>query len=484
LKFNFLNIIRRGSNPKSDLVGYSPLPNNVIHEFNQTRIEKNPTRLCHAPNRSLRFTYDGRAIVCCQNHSYPLGKYPEQTIRDIWFGDEAERLRNMIKKNDLSSGCNSTGCESCAKMLTTGRYYHALARDFDYLPENENHFPSLMELELDTTCNLGCIMCTPKLSSTIRKMQGIKEKPRIYYDDAFVRQLEEFIPHLHEIRFYGGEPFVIPIHYDIWEKIVQIHPETLIFIQSNGTILTDRIKALIERGRFLMSLSIDSFIERTYRQIRLHSDFKTVMNHFGYFLDYCRRKDLIMTVVVCPMRQNWKEIPDIVKFLNDENVKLSFTTVLRPPECALWNLTSGELKEINSHFNRFHYTPTNQQHTENLHYFNLLKEEISIWQKDSKRREKLLKKNSNTRIASELKEQFIDRVCHYAEHGEHGSPEESKAIREKLEAVFSHVKNETTIISFLQKAQNYPVRKILTTVQNRREEELVDHISHKSRDDA
>ncbi|MFQ6610438.1 MAG: radical SAM protein, partial [Fidelibacterota bacterium] len=439
-------------------IGYAPLPAGILEEFNQTRFERNTDRLCHAPFRSLRFTYEGHAIVCCQNHGHSIGRYPDQSIKDIWFSKKADRLRDTILKNDLSSGCDSTGCESCAKMLTSRRYYHALARDFDYLPENKNRFPSLMELELSTTCNLGCIMCTPKLSSTIRKMQGISETPPMPYNNVFVDQLEEFIPHLHEIRFYGGEPFAIPIHYDIWEKIVQMNPNTLIFVQSNGTILTDRVKKLIERGRFLISLSIDSFVEKTYSSIRLQSDYKKVMENFWYFLDYCRRKDLTMTVVVCPMRQNWKEIPDIVKFLNDENIKLSFTTVLRPPECALWNLTSQELKEIAAYFKKFRYNSKNEQHRENLHYFNLLKEEIDIWYSDAKSREKNLKQFSNSKFIEQQKAQFIDRVCQFA--GEKEKIKDLTQLKAKLENVFCHVENNATIISFLKKAENYPVENV------------------------
>jgi len=475
--------ISSGFRSIAEPISYSPLPDRIVEEYNLTRLQENIGLLCNAPSRSLRFTYDGRAIVCCQNHSHTLGNYPDQTLKELWFGPKAEQLRELIRKNDLSSGCNSTGCESCAKMLTSSRYYHALARDFDYLPENSDGYPSLMEFELDTTCNLACIMCSPTFSSSIRKLQNITSNPPMRYDETFVTQLEEFIPYLHETRFYGGEPFVIPLHFYLWEKIIQIHPETLIFVQSNGTILTDRVKAIIERGRFLISLSIDSFVEETYNKIRVNSDFKTVRRNFSYFLDYSRRKDLQMAVVICPMRQNWREIPDIVKYLNDENIKLSFTTVLRPPECALWNLKSDELKEIDRHFKRLHYKPKNAQHKENLHYFDLLKEEVAIWTRDAQKRDKLLKKNSNPKLAAQLKKQFIDRICFQIDQQNHSQGNRSELLRSKLDEVFSHVDNEFTLISFLKKAQNYPVDEIIAAIESRRVEELVDHVSHKSRDD-
>ena len=342
-------------NDSSERVGYSPLSKAIIKKYNLTRESEITDILCHAPTKSMRFTYEGKSIVCCHNHSHVIGHYPTQSIHNIWFSKEAERLRNLIKRNDLSSGCNSRGCESCAKMLTTGRYYHALARDFDYLPDNSNQYPSLMEFELDTTCNLACIMCSSEFSSSIRKKLNVKKPAQFIYTTSFIDQLEEFIPHLHETRFYGGEPFVIPIHFEIWDRIIRINPNSLIFVQSNGTILNDRIKELLEKGKFLISLSIDSFVEKTYESIRINSSYKKMIRNFNYFLDYSRQKNLQMTVVICPMRQNWQEIPEIVRYCNDENIKLSFTTVLRPSECALWNLTSDELKEVRNVFDKFKY---------------------------------------------------------------------------------------------------------------------------------
>ena len=58
---------------------------------------------------------------------------------------------------------------------------------------------------------------------------GVFENP---YDAAFVKQLEEFIPHLEEVKFYGGEPFLIEIYYEIWEKIMELNPKVRISVQT------------------------------------------------------------------------------------------------------------------------------------------------------------------------------------------------------------------------------------------------------------
>lgn len=56
------------------------------------------------------------------------------------------------------------------------------------------------------------------------------------YNDAFVEQLEEFIPHLKELRFNGGEPFLINAVFRIFEKVEKLNPKLKIVIATNGTV--------------------------------------------------------------------------------------------------------------------------------------------------------------------------------------------------------------------------------------------------------
>jgi MoaA/NifB/PqqE/SkfB family radical SAM enzyme len=76
----------------------------------------------------------------------------------------------------------------------------------------------MMELEIENTCNLECVMCIGELSSAIRKNRDKLPPIKSPYNEAFVEQLEEFIPHLKELRFNGGEPFLINSVFRIFEK--------------------------------------------------------------------------------------------------------------------------------------------------------------------------------------------------------------------------------------------------------------------------
>ncbi len=60
--------------------------------------------LCLAPALSIRFNHSGNIIACCFNRKYILGRYPKNSINEIWFGEKAQQLRNAIYNNDLSKG--------------------------------------------------------------------------------------------------------------------------------------------------------------------------------------------------------------------------------------------------------------------------------------------------------------------------------------------------------------------------------------------
>jgi MoaA/NifB/PqqE/SkfB family radical SAM enzyme len=52
--------------------------------------------------------------------------------------------------------------------------------------KHSGRYPSMLELELNNTCNLECVMCIGELSSSIRKNREKLPAIRSPYDEAFV----------------------------------------------------------------------------------------------------------------------------------------------------------------------------------------------------------------------------------------------------------------------------------------------------------
>lgn len=361
---------------------FNPIDKKVVNKYNKTRQPKSRKYLCYAPFRSLTFFIAGDIMACWNNKQFLLGHYPENSIHDVWFGKKAEKLRNHIIQNDLTCGCND-----CLLIINNGDFHITHARKYDYLAKWSSTYPVIMDFQISNICNLECIMCNGEFSVSVRQHCEM-EKPYINpYDSNFVKQLEPFIPHLKEATFSGGEVFFIDQYFQLWEKIYQINPNIMISVTSNGTIMNERIKAILEKLRFSITLSIDSVNKLTYEKIRKNACFEDTISNFHYYLEYTKRKNTFFTVRICPMRQNWKEIPEIISFLNDKDVSFFFNTVLLPANCSLWNLKSEKIMEIIEYLSGFTFkSNTNTQKQNIRNYLNLI-DQLKNWHNEAKTKE-------------------------------------------------------------------------------------------------
>lgn len=350
--------------------------NSVIKEYLKT---KSKDRLCFAPVKNLFFGING-TISSCYAQSFVLsyGKFPENTITQAWNSKTATNIRAQVENLFLPPACNL-----CYRQVLEKNFNVTYANVYDQHQSNAN-FPVSMEFYLDNTCNLECIMCSPENSSLIAKHNGIfkNESP---YNESFLNELKHFIPHLKHTFFFGGEPFLIPIYYDIWEQIIKINPECSIDITTNGTVLNQKVKTVLESGQFNINISIDSLQKERFESIRKNSIFEKVMHNLEYFHDYCKRKNSNFYISFCPMQQNWEEIPDIVHFANKLNVGLIFNRVWSPSKCAIWSLNPEKIFDIYKYLDKFTITADSDIQHFNILGYNTLKSQIYIWHHDALR---------------------------------------------------------------------------------------------------
>jgi len=347
---------------------YRHYKSTTVKKYNKTRFLGAQRLICYAPSKSLYFGFNGDVTACCYNRSHVVGHYPENSINDIWEGSELNKLRTHIENEDFSLGCNY-----CKEQLTSLNFSSFLALNFDYLPLSQ--YPTLMEFELSTACNLECIMCTPTDIGKARNNPHMTSP----YDDAFVEQLIPFIPHLYQAKFFGGEPLIIPVYYKIWEQIVALNPACLTLIQTNATVLTDKAKALFEQGFFEFSVSIDSFKKETYESIRKNANFGKTMENFEYLLNYCRRKRSYIGISVCPIQQNRFELAEIVQKANELNVKVNFNSVWYPESCTLWKWDADKLLETYDYLSSVPLTWETMVQKNNIKHFKDLLNQIYNW---------------------------------------------------------------------------------------------------------
>jgi molybdenum cofactor biosynthesis enzyme MoaA len=184
------------------------------------------------------------------------------------------------------------------------------------------------------------------LSSGIRKNRDKLPPLPMIYDDSFREQLHEFIPHLTELRFNGGEPFAQKIVLDICDDVARINPSLKINVATNGTVINKRVRHIMENNNLHINISIDSLIASRYEEIRINGNFDKLMMNTTKFYQYCKDNNSELSIMVNPMRNNWEEMVHFVEFTHGLNANLWFNTILYPKQYAIWNLPTSELKEI------------------------------------------------------------------------------------------------------------------------------------------
>jgi MoaA/NifB/PqqE/SkfB family radical SAM enzyme len=354
----------------------------VLGAYNATRGPGVSTRVpCHAPFLSLNFEQSGRVTACCYNRRYVLGTYPRHSLRAIWTGARARSMREAFL-NDLEA----PGCNLCFHQLDSGNFggvlmrnFDAYSRDPDYRPEVDPSTPRVLEFEIANTCNLECVMCEGHWSSAIRAHRERLPPLPSPYDEAFVAELEPFLPALQAAKFLGGEPFLIGRYYEIWERIRLANPGADLMVTTNATLLPPRARELFEALRFHVVVSLDALDPATFETIRKNARFEEVMANVEYFLDYARRKQTSLSLAVCPMTHNWKELPGLLEFCEKRELTVRFNTVIRPAEATLASLSADELAHVIGHLEGFGPEGEDAWTVENRQTWNGLLSQLSAW---------------------------------------------------------------------------------------------------------
>ncbi|HOY38226.1 MAG TPA: radical SAM protein [Bacteroidales bacterium] len=351
--------------------------------------------VCNAPFVAMSVGYDAQVSPCC----YTLQKdgvtgaayYHTETLQEIWHGQVFANYRRMMKDRSLPPSCRL-----CREKLEAGDFRGVKIREFDHLRESVVG-PKLIELNIENTCNLECIMCNTVNSSGIARKHGIAARVPDAAD--VLRQLSAFLPVVEEMIFSGGEPFLSVTYQRIWEELIQINPDCRITVNTNATVINSKTLALLEKGRFQFNVSLDSVQKVTYEKIRVNSRFETFFNNLELLLDYSRRKNVPLAAPVCPLVLNYTELPEILDFCNCKGIYLNFLHVFGAYRYALQSAPPEILEKALHVFSNHRLPETGDVEKHNAGQFNSLVSDTRLHlSKSLKRKKKLtsVDKNSNS----------------------------------------------------------------------------------------
>ncbi|HOM36662.1 MAG TPA: radical SAM protein [Bacteroidales bacterium] len=405
--------------------------------------QKKEKYLCNAAEYSLLFQPSGEILACHYNRGYILGNYPQNTIDDVWNGEKRKNLTKKIRKGNFPKTC-----EFCKRAIKNGFYNKSGINKYQYITPGQSGYPSSMEFQLDNICNLECIMCSGEYSALIRKNRE-KGTPYISpYDENFVYQIKKYIHYLKQASFTGGEPFLIEIYYQIWDLIQILNPHLQIYVSTNGTILNDKIKKYLDKLNFNFTISIDSLQKDNYEKIRRNASLEKTLENIDFFIRYAKTKNLNINIksVVTPF--NYKNIPEVLEFCNNNQINFIPKTVLIP---SFGNFSFSSELIIDDATKTFEEiikikNPTSQ--TENNNY-SRFKEILNEIKEIKKLRKETIEKYQNQSI-KKLEKEFLKKMISQKRLISNYSKTDLKEMAQKLiNSINDDESLKKSLISFL-----------------------------------
>ncbi len=220
------------------------------------------------PFTGLATREDGAVKVCCRSH--PIGFIQDQSLEEIWNGDNMKRIRKQVL-----TGYRPPECEPCFSLEDQGVESLRLRHVNGTIPEariklypmavnkmNDDYTMPFevptMQIKLNNLCNLKCRMCNPTdstswndwqeveefydkennfISENVRKLNLIKKPYLDKFEDNpnWWDSFEKLLPYFRRVEFAGREPLMDPQHYRILDMLKPYGKDIEIKYATNGT---------------------------------------------------------------------------------------------------------------------------------------------------------------------------------------------------------------------------------------------------------
>lgn len=299
--------------------------------YNIEELKKSDS-FCIAPWMTSHTWPDGRVFPCCLYNTDPadyektdplippFGNVNDSELKDIWNSPKYKEIRNQ-----MLDGKKPTGCSRCYHLEDNGglSYRQKFTKDFEHTFELVNHTKEnghLDEMKLyswdfrvSNFCNFKCRSCGVDLSSSWYSDQialfpeeaDFRKKGLISVTDksSFMDMLHPHYEFVEEIYFAGGEPLIMPEHYEILDKLIELNrTETRIRYSTNFSKLKFGKRDVFDMWRHFKSLSlyvsvdgvgsIGEYVRKGYKHDEFISNIKSFLNsdvgfhEFGYMVTY------------------------------------------------------------------------------------------------------------------------------------------------------------------------------------------------------
>jgi len=268
------------------------------------------TKYCRLLSNGAHFTSDKiKFQPCC---------WVQPKDVEIANSSDLAFIRKTVTVEVLSN--KDKFCKECINREQYGYSHSFRQRSNEFIPINA--IPNkiyVLTLQIDTTCNAACVMCSSSFSSLWAKQIDPKYKLKDFSSEyKNLKSLEDW-SQLTRLTLVGGEPFLSKNNLD-FIKSLPFPENVVISFNTNGSIVPDDewAQALSKFKQLIISFSIDG-INDQFDYIRWPLQWSKVSQNIVEILKNYKKynKDLIWGINITINPMNIIQVPDIIEHFNN-----------------------------------------------------------------------------------------------------------------------------------------------------------------------
>lgn len=247
--------------------------------------------LCVAPWIGVRIKSDGDVIPCTvwnvmEDKYSSFGNIKNQSINDIANSKGMCNVRKRMMNNEVLDECrscnlrdmkNTGGSERSMRAIFNSKFASDLKRiEHTTNPDGSLREPYKMKMlysMLSNLCNMACRTCGP-MNSSLWGEEEKKSFPVIELKQQSTQSIDQIYAKLEDVEFInfaGGEPSLVPEHWEILDKLISIgKTNTEIHWITNLSKLTYKNKSILDYAERFPRLIIKGSVDASHARAELY----------------------------------------------------------------------------------------------------------------------------------------------------------------------------------------------------------------------
>ena len=227
---------------------------------------------CIAPFVNFSTTTDGYARLCCQAKVWTDINLLELNVKQVWNHENFKKARDTFKNNQWPEACIT--CKKLESQNLNSRRTLENERWSHLNWEELKNDPKIhcFDLRLGNQCNLKCVMCSPKQSTTwyddyqqIDRFSKWKPTPGLQWaiKGNILNDIDNYLNDIQMLYFSGGEPLLNKKHNGILNLLIEknLSNKIKLVYDTNGTLITKKHIDIWDRFK---NVQINFSIDGTY----------------------------------------------------------------------------------------------------------------------------------------------------------------------------------------------------------------------------